>query len=186
MFVVLVVITVLVLGTILIHNAIIGRFNASRRAWGDVIAQERQKNEILPALEKVAKDYAGHEQGLMEKVTALRGALAGLSGEHIDTRQLAEAEQHMGELLSRLNLTVEAYPDLKATDTYGKLMHEITEQQQNVGAAIRIFNRNVERFNTGIEVFPNSLINRLFTHKKPLDTFDDSQAAAGIEFKPKF
>ncbi len=57
----------------------------------------------------------------------------------------------------------ENYPDLKASQLYNNLMSEISEQQENIGAApIRIFNQNVEDFNNGIEVFPNSLINGWF------------------------
>ncbi|EKE67540.1 LemA family protein [Gallaecimonas xiamenensis] len=182
----LIIAAVVILAVVLIHNGIIGRLNATQRAWSDVIAQERQKNKILPALEEVAGQYASHEKGLLEKVTALRSALADLSSDTIDTKGLAKAEGQMSDLLRGLNLTVEAYPELKANETYGKLMREITEQQENIGAAIRIFNRNVERFNNGIEIFPNSLVNGLFTRKHRLDTFDDSEAAAGIEYKPNF
>lgn len=63
-------------------------------------------------------------------------------------------------------------------------MREVTEQQENIGAAIRIFNQNVEAFNTGIEVFPGSLINSLFAKKTRLKTFTDSEAQAGFEYSP--
>ncbi|WP_299998540.1 LemA family protein [uncultured Cedecea sp.] len=60
----------------------------------------------------------------------------------------------------------------------------LSEQQQNISAAIRIFNRNVEDFNNGIEVFPNSLVNGLLNKKHKLDTFNDSQADSGFEYRP--
>ncbi|MFP3480741.1 LemA family protein, partial [Burkholderia sp. SIMBA_057] len=79
---------------------------------------------------------------------------------------------------------VENYPELKASETYQKLMREITDQQENIGAAIRIFNQNVEDFNNGIEVFPNSLVNSMLNHKEKIKTFSDSQAEEGFEYKP--
>lgn len=182
----IIIVCVVIAAIIFIHNAIIGRFNATKRAWSDVIAQERQKNKILPALEEVAAKYASHEKQLLEKVTELRQSLNQLSADNIDVQRLSQAENHMGALLKGLSLTVEAYPDLKASETYLKLMREITEQQDNIGAAIRIFNRNVELFNNGIEMFPNTLVNSMFTHKQPLSVFDDSEAAAGFDFTPNF
>ncbi|MCH1923512.1 LemA family protein [Shewanella sp. C32] len=183
---IVIIVCVVIAAIILIHNAIIGRFNAVQRAWSDVIAQERQKNKILPALEEVAAKYASHEKQLLEKVTELRQSLTQLSADTIDVKTLSQTESHMGALLKGLTLTVEAYPDLKASETYLKLMREITEQQDNIGAAIRIFNRNVEQFNNGIQIFPNSIVNSMFTHKHTLQVFDDSEAAAGFEYKPNF
>jgi LemA protein len=65
-------------------------------------------------------------------------------------------------------------------------MREIAEQQENVGAAIRIFNQNVEDFNNGIEQFPNSVINNMLNKKEKLNTFRDEEAESGFEYKPNF
>ena len=65
-------------------------------------------------------------------------------------------------------------------------MREIAEQQENIGAAIRIFNQNVESFNNGIEIFPNSLVNSMLNKKSKLNTFNDTEAEAGFDYKPNF
>lgn len=114
------------------------------------------------------KDYKEFEQGTLTKVTELRSALQGLDSGKVDTAKLEQAEARTGELLKSLNVTVENYPELKASETYQKLMREITDQQENIGAAIRIFNQNVEDFNNGIEVFPNSLVNSMLNHKEKI------------------
>lgn len=67
-----------------------------------------------------------------------------------------------------LNIAVEASPDLKASEVFNNLMREIAEQQENTGAAIRIFNQNVEYFNNGIQVCPNSLVNASLNKKAGL------------------
>ena len=69
------------------------------------------------------------------------------------------------ELIRSLNVVVENYPELKADTLYGKMMDDIQEQNENVGAAISIFNRNVEVFNNQIEVFPNNIINTMTLSK---------------------
>lgn len=87
-------------------------------------------------------------------------------------------------LLNGLYAVAENYPVLKASDLYRGLMAEIAEQQQNISAAIRIFNSNVEDFNNGIEMFPHSLVNSLFNKKHKLATFNDTQAESSFEYRP--
>jgi LemA protein len=65
-------------------------------------------------------------------------------------------------------------------------MREMTEQQENIGAAIRIFNQNVEAFNEGIEIFPNSLVNQMLNKQQRIDVFSDKQASEGFDYKPNF
>ncbi|MGF1725613.1 LemA family protein [Photobacterium nomapromontoriensis] len=165
------------------YNAIIGKYNAVDRAWASVLNQERQKNKIIPIVEELVEQYKLHESGVLIKVTELRSAIAEMNA-GVNTELLAAAEQHTRELLDGLKLTVEAYPELKASDLYLKLMAEISEQQEQIGAAIRIFNGNVEAFNNAIEMFPGSLVNSMLLDKKKVNSFTDSEAQAGFEYKP--
>ena len=66
------------------------------------------------------------------------------------------------------------------------LMHEITDQNENVGAAISIFNRNVEHFNNSIQIFPNNVVNSMSLNKKPLKPFQDRVMDIGFDYKPNF
>ena len=66
------------------------------------------------------------------------------------------------------------------------MMHEIDEQNENVGAAITIYNRNVELFNNYIQVFPNNMINTATTAKKPVRAFRDNGAAQSFDYRPNF
>lgn len=177
-------ILVAVVAVIVVYNGIISRMNAVERAWANVIVQERQKNKMIPHLEEVVRQHRDFEAALQSKITELRSALHGLSPDHMDVGKLADAETKTTGLLQGLRVAVEDYPDLKSSETYRQLMREISEQQDNIGAAIRIFNSNVEDFNNGIEMFPNSLVNALLNKKTRLMTFADAQAQAGFEYSP--
>jgi len=174
----------LVVAVILIYNGIVGRYNAVDRAWASVLTQERQKNKIIPHVEKMVEQYKLHEASVLTEVTKLRNAISELDQGGVDAAKLALTEKHTAGLLQGLKVAVEAYPDLKASDTYLKVMAEISEQQEQVGAAIRIFNRNVEEFNNGIQMFPGSLVNAMFNHKPPINSFTDAEAQAGFAYKP--
>ncbi|MBL1235187.1 MAG: LemA family protein [Rhodobiaceae bacterium] len=169
-----------------IYNGIIARMNSVERAWANVITEERQKNKIIPTLEGLVDQYKLHESSVLKDITALRSALQELSSDNVDTAQLAAAEAKSSALMKGLNVVVENYPELKASEVFNNLMREVAEQQENVGAAIRIFNQNVEDFNNGIEQFPNSLINSMLNKKDKLNVFRDEEAESGFDYKPNF
>lgn len=167
-----------------IYNRIVARMNAVARSWADVVVQERQKNNVLPTLEKIAAEYKEYETAIMTHITELRASLKRLNSGEMDFKALSTAQNNTASLLNGLYAVAESYPTLKASDLYRDLMAEITEQQENIGAAIRIFNRNVEDFNNGIEMFPHSVVNVLFNKKHKLSTFTDTEAAGGFEYRP--
>jgi LemA protein len=177
---------IVIIFVIIIYNKIISRMNAVERAWADTIAQERQKNKIIPAVEKAVEQYVQHENTLLRHITELRSSLQKLSADNVDLTRLADAETKTLGLLNRLYAVAENYPDLKASELYNNLMREIAEQQENIAAAIRIFNQNVEDFNNTIEMFPNSLVNGYFNKKQKMNTFSDSAAESGFEYRPNF
>ncbi len=169
---------------VILYNGIIGKYNAVDRAWASVLTQERQKNKIIPQVEELVDQYKLHESSVLTAVTELRSAISKMSTGGVDTESLAAAEKHTKALMQGLQVSVEAYPELKASDVYMKLMAEISEQQEQIGAAIRIFNANVEDFNNAIEMFPGSLVNSMLCRKQRLQSFQDNEAQSGFDYKP--
>lgn len=170
-----------VIGT---YNGIINRKNAVKRAWADVMTQERQKNKILPELERAVDNYSALEKDLQTRITELRAAVAQLSDDQPDANQLQQVEKLSERVMSGIRVAVENYPDLKASELFNNLMREITEQQEQIGASIRIFNYNVEAFNNGIQNFPSNMVNATLNKEQEVTTFNDSQASEGFEYKP--
>lgn len=170
-------------GMIYLYNRIVQVRNAVERAWADVITWERQKNKTLPKLEEMAKRYEGFEETVMTKVAGLRSALASLP-DSIDAGKLADVERHTSWLLKSINVAVEAYPDLKASGVLQNVMRELSELQRNIGAALSIFNQNVEVFNNTIQTFPGTVINTFFNNEKKIRPFTDKQAQEGFDYKP--
>ena len=182
------IIIAVVLGIYIIktHNTIIAIYNACQRAWADVIAQELQKNRLLPTLEKMVAEYKLHESSLLTHITELRSSLKSLQRNAPNIDQLQAVNQDSKALLSSLNMVAENYPDLKASEIYQSFMRELSELEGNINASIRIYNGNVEKFNTMIEVFPNVYVNNFLTHKQRLDPFNDLTAESAFEYKPNF
>ncbi|MPW45264.1 LemA family protein [Acinetobacter guerrae] len=182
----LLIILVIIIFGILIRNKIVLHFNATKRAWADVATYERQKLKVLDELAPMVEQYASFEKGTLEKVTELRQSILNLNVDHADIAQLQRIENLNKELMRSLNIVVENYPELKANEIYLRMMNEIDEQNDNVSAAITIFNRNVELFNNHIEVFPNNIINTLTLGKKSIRPFRDHAAAQSFDYRPNF
>ena len=176
----------LVILAIMIRNTIVRHHNASIRAWSDVASYERQKIKILDGLQTLVEQKTSFEQGTLEKVTELRRNILNLNINSTDVSQLQRIESLNQELMRSLNVVVENYPELKANEIYLKMMNEIEEQNENVGAAITIFNRNVELFNNYIQVFPNNIINTLTLSKKAIRPFRDQAATQNFDYRPNF
>ncbi|WP_222709991.1 LemA family protein [Reinekea thalattae] len=186
LIIIAVVAVIVVVWGISIYNKIITSKNTVERAWAGVITQERQKNKILPELEKVVEQHKEFESSVLSDITKLRSMMGELSDSNVDINKLKSVEAQSQKVMSGFQLTVEAYPELKTADLMNNLMKEISEQQENIGAALRLFNQNVELFNSTIEVFPNSIINKHFNKANKIDVFTDSEAEQGFDYKPNF
>lgn len=180
-----IILAVLIIG-ILIRNNIVRHHNATIRAWADVTSFERQKLKTLEELAPVVEQYAGMEKSTLEKVTELRQNIMNLNINNADVNQLQRVEALSKELMRSLNVVVENYPELKADQLYLKMMHEIDEQNENVGAAITIYNRNVELFNNQIQIFPHNIINNMFLRKKAVRPFRDQTVSQNFDYRPNF
>src|SRR5215208_5843697 len=167
MTVVLIIVGVaLLLGLIfvLIRNSMIGSRNRVDEAWSGIDVQLKRRHDLVPNLVETVKGYATHEREVFEKVTAARA-------EATKAHTPAEAAQKEGQLtqaLTDLRAVAENYPDLRATENFQKLQNELTEIEDEIQASRRIYNSNVQAYNTKIQVFPNSIIasNRGFTERE--------------------
>ena len=175
-----------IVACVMIRNNIVRHHNASIRAWSDVASYERQKIKILDGLQPLVEQYSNFEQGTLEKVTELRQNILNLNVNNTDVSQLQRIESLNKELMHSLNVVVENYPELKANEIYLKMMNEIEEQNENVGEAITIFNRNVELFNNHIQVFPNNIVNTMTMGKKAIRPFRDQAVTQNFDYRPNF
>ena len=171
---------------IFVRNNIVRYFNATRRAWAEVANFERQKIKTLESLETTLQQYTQFEKSTLEKVTELRQQILNLNMQETDVSRLQHIESLSKDLMKNLSVVVENYPELKADTLYAKMMDDIQEQNENVGAAISIFNRNVEAFNNNIQIFPNNLVNSVTLSKKTIRPFSDSSAMQNFDYRPNF
>jgi LemA protein len=157
MTVVLIVIGVVVLIAlifVLVRNSIIGARNRVDEAWSGIDVQLKRRHDLVPNLVEAVKGYAQHEQATFEKVTQARAAAMQAQG----PEEAGPAEGALSQALGGLRVVAEQYPELRATENFQQLSRNLSELEDEIQASRRIYNSNVQSYNTKIQVFPNSIV----------------------------
>jgi len=150
--IVLVVLAVIVFGA---YNSLVGKKNTVENAFGSIDVMCKKRYDLIPNLVASVKQYAAHESGTLEKVTALRNQAAAGNLSPDETVQLNNQLTHA---LGKLMVTVEAYPDLKANESFIQLQRALNETEEQLSASRRAFNAAVTDFNNAVEMFPSNIM----------------------------
>lgn len=154
-----VVITFVVLGfVVLTYNGLTGLRATADNAWADIDVQLKRRHDLIPALVAAVKGHAGYERGTLEAVVDARNRAQSAAG----PRAAGEAEGALAGSVQQLLALAEAYPDLKATESFLGLQKNLTEIEDHVQQARRYYNAVVRDLNTKIQQFPSNLLARPF------------------------
>jgi len=158
MVIVLIVVLALVVIGVLYYiakrNSIIASRNRVDESWSGIDVQLKRRHDLVPNLVETVKGYAAHESQVFEKVTAARADA--MSAQSVgDT---AKAEEKLTGALTDLRAVAENYPNLRATENFQQLSRNLSQLEDEIQASRRIYNSNVQSYNTTIEQFPASII----------------------------
>lgn len=192
--IVLVVIAVIALYAVAIFNQLVSLRNRFQNAFAQIEVQLKRRYDLIPNLVDTAKGYLAHERETLEAVISARNAAAnGLAaaaanpGNASAMSDLAGQEGALGAALGRLNVVMEAYPDLKANQNMMQLSEELTSTENKVAFSRQAFNDQVMAYNTYKQSFPPVVLAGMFGHGEDasLLEFEDSaeiQAAPKVSF----
>jgi LemA protein len=176
----LAIIFLLVLMVVSLYNRLVRLRNNREQAFADVDVQLKQRHDLIPQLVDSVKGYMGHERGVLTDITEARSNA--MKATTINEKIVAENK--LSTALEGLKVSVEAYPDLKASQNFMELQNEIADIENKIASARRFFNSATKELNVATELFPSNLIATLFNFKRePL--FELGPQRAEAEQPPK-
>jgi len=137
-----------------LYNRLVRLRQGARAAWSDIDAQLKRRADLVGNLVETVKGSAAHEERTLMDVTRARAA-AGIARE---PGARAEAENGLTQALRSLFAVAEAYPDLKANQSFIGLQAELSQLEIDTLAARRYYNAVVRDLNAAIESFPSNLM----------------------------
>ncbi len=182
--IILIVVLVLVLGVvgwfIATYNGLVKVKNRVESAWAQIEVQLNRRHDLIPNLVATVKGYAAHESETLEKVIAARNRAVAAE----TPAAQAQAEKEVSGALANVFALSEAYPDLKANQSFLALQSELTTSEDRVAYARQYYNDVVNTYNTKIETFPAVFMARAagFREREYFQAEGDARGPVSVAF----
>ena len=160
------------------YNGLVKQDESVKKAWNNVQAEYQNRNDLVGNLVNTVKTLTDVIQA-RAKATSVN-----INADNLTPEKLAEfqqAQNGVSSALSRLLVSVEAYPDLKATANFTQLQNQLEGIENNIKNSRKIFNEEINVYNTKVRSFPMNILGGMFGFKAK----EGFAADAGAEKKPE-
>ena len=154
-----------------IYNGLVSLKNHIARSWANIDVLLKQRHDELPKLVKTCEGYMQHEREVFDRLSDARGALARAQ----TVGQRADAENLLTRAVGQLFAVAEAYPDLKANQSFLQLQSRITELENQIADRREFYNDTVTTFNTRLDQIPDKYVAGWLSYQ-PADLFKVDEA----------
>src|SRR5437764_8795512 len=159
MWVLLILAVVIVLWVIAAYNGLISLKNQTVNAFKQIDVQLKRRHDLIPNLVNAVKGAMDFEKSTLEAVIQARNQAVKVNASGPDNvKQISQAENALSGALSRLLVTVERYPELKATSNIAQLQEELTSTENRIAFARQLYNDTATQYNTKQQQFPTNLV----------------------------
>jgi LemA protein len=157
----LILVAVVVFWVIAAYNGLIALKNQTFNAFKQIDVQLKRRHDLIPNLVNAVKGAMEFERETLEAVIQARNQAVKIQADASPAggvKALAAAEATLGAALSRLNVVVEQYPQLKATANIGHLQEELASTENRVAFSRQMYNDTATQYNTKQQQFPTNLV----------------------------
>lgn len=166
MWIILIVVLAIIFWIIGAYNGLVTLRQRVNNGWSQIDVQLQRRFDLIPNLVETVKGYAKHEEEVFTKVTQLRTSWAKAS----TISEKAELSNELSGALKTIMAVSENYPDLKANQNFAKLQEELQNTENKISYSRQFYNDIVTKYNTKLQVFPDTLIASMF-HFEPAELF---------------
>ncbi|MBF4508734.1 LemA family protein [Flavobacterium sp. JLP] len=154
-----------------IYNTAVTLDQDVKESWGNVNTAYQRRNDLIPNLVNTVKGYAAHEKSTLTAVIEARAKATGITIDpsNVTPEQLAafnSAQSGVSSSLSKLLVSVEQYPNLKADASFMKLQDELASTENQILTARTRFNEAVKPYNNNINTFPRNILAGMYGLKE--------------------
>lgn len=169
------IVAILLIYAISLYNNLVNVKHAVAKAWANIDVLLKQRHDELPKLVEVCKQYKQFEQSTLQKVIEARSQVQS-AREQQNIPALGQAEGMLRAGVGGIFAVAEAYPELKANENFMQLQNRITSLENGIADRREFYNDSVNINNVQIEVFPASILAKLFNFgEKPLLEFSSAE-----------
>ncbi|MGB3776287.1 MAG: LemA family protein [Leeuwenhoekiella sp.] len=144
------------------NNTMVELDQSATSQWANVESSYQRRSDLIPNIVNTAKGYAQFEKETLTQVIEARAKATSVQVDPSDISpeqraQFQQAQSGVSSALSRLLVTVERYPDLKANENFKELINELERTENRINVERNRFNGEVQTYNTYIKKFPNTV-----------------------------
>ena len=170
-----------------IQNGAIEVDQSVKKEWGNVETSYQRRNDLIGNLVKTVQGAAEYEKGTLTAVIEARAKATSVTIDpsNVTPEQLAQFQQAQGGMtsaLSRLLVTVEQYPSLKANENFLKLQDELASTENQILTARTRFNESIEKYNNYVLKVPRKMFLSDYKEKAPFKSDAGAEKAPNVEF----
>ena len=171
------------------YNGLVGMDEGVQTKWADVETQYQRRADLIPNLVNTVKGYAAHESETLQAVVEARAKATSMNIDpsNMSAEQIAnfqKAQDGVSSALSRLLVTVEKYPDLKANENFKELQAQLEGTENRISVARRDYNEAARKYNTSLRSFPKNILAGMFGFEKKayFEAQEGSEQAPTVQF----
>ena len=182
-WIILAIAVVLIVIGVVLYNRLVRTAQMANEGWSGIDVQLKRRADLIPNLVTSVQGYATHERRLFDEVARLRAEASRLGRDDVTGR--AKAETRLSAAVGQLLALAEAYPDLKASENFGKLQTELARTEDDLQMARRYYNGAARNLNIMVESFPGNLVAQLFGFRMRdyFEIADADRAVPQVEFR---
>lgn len=178
-YIIMAVIILLIVYIFVLYNSFVSLNNKVKEAFATMDVYLKKRWDLIPNLVETVKGYANHEQETFSEVTKLRNS----NYESMSNEEKIITNEKMNTKIDRIMALKEAYPELKANENFKDLSEQLKKIEDDIANSRKYYNAVVRVYNNKVEMFPNSLIAKIFGYhsKKMFEAKNEERKTVKVE-----